>query len=798
LELKAVQLNSKALKQRAAGILLTVLGALAFSAPLVVGQWSLALLGLPLLVLSATEAYAAFKSTRRADISAYVPSLLALLAGNLLLLSSNLVLNGLVILLFAILVFDGASKILAVRHKSSSERFPIVVNGLIDFGCAALLWYLIQLVGAERAVGIIVGIFILAAGWRLLLAPSETTVRAAGGADPSVHPDPGLGLPPNPAFAQLHTEIDAAASSVSGTDLLWILTLIGVFFAIHVGRMPTSDTVLGKVSPLVATAGDVLMTLAFATAIVLPGRLLWRRLTRPVERLAWSLHLGRKSGAPMNLAAAWLIAKWLISRFGFAARLRGARGSLPSALLLLLHLGLPVTAFFVAFNPIWGFSWYFNTESWASGVYQKLTELRVDPWRIRMVDAVTSAYGGGDELFRIKPDGVDGSHDFSFLVIGDPGEGDASQYSLVSSYLKLGLNDEVKFLVVSSDVIYPAGSMHDYEANFYLPFQGFAKSIYAIPGNHDWFDALEGFNANFLEPKAARTALEARVEADLGLTTTNAQRIERLVAEAARLRQLYAVNAGSQRAVFFELQTDGFALLAIDTGILRTVDERQLAWIERTLERSQGKFIMAIVGHPRFAGGHDIPSTAEGLDVSESSEKFAALYQLLAKHNVRIAMAGDTHDFEYYKERIGGGENGRVMHHFVNGGGGAYLSIGTALDFPAQPPVTDWAYYPRTDRLRAKMGAEMPLWKQPFWQWIKWFNAWPVSVEALSGLFDFNRAPFFQSFMEVRVERSKRRVVLALYGVDGPLRWRDLQIGGNVLPAEATTDGAVEFIVPMD
>jgi hypothetical protein len=267
-----------------------------------------------------------------------------------------------------------------------------------------------------------------------------------------------------------------------------------------------------------------------------------------------------------------------------------------------------------------------------------------------MIDAVTRIYGDGDELFIIKPDGVDGGRDFSFLVIGDPGEGDASQYSLVSSYLTLGLQDRVKFLVLSSDVIYPAGSMHDYEANFYLPFQGFAKPIYAIPGNHDWFDALEGFNANFLEPKAARAALEARVEADPGLTSTNEQRIERLVGEAARLRQLYAANAGKQRAVFFELQTDGFALLAIDTGILRTIDERQWTWIERTLERSRGKFIMAIVGHPRFAGGHDIPPAAEGGNVSDFSEKFAALYQLLAKHDVRIAMAGDTHDFEYYKE----------------------------------------------------------------------------------------------------------------------------------------------------
>jgi len=238
--------------------------------------------------------------------------------------------------------------------------------------------------------------------------------------------------------------------------------------------------------------------------------------------------------------------------------------------------------------------------------------------------------------------------------------------------------------------------------------------------------------------------------------------------------------------------------LAIDTGILRTIDERQWAWIERALGRSQGKFTMAIVGHPRFAGGSDIPSYAEGQDVSDSSERFAALYRMLTSHNVRIAMAGDTHDFEYYRQKIDADGTSRVMHHFVNGGGGAYLSIGTALDFPTKPPVADWAFYPRTDQLRAKMDAEMPLWKQPFWYWIKWFKAWPFSVEALSGLFDFNRAPFFQSFLEVRVERSKRRVVLALNGTNGPLRWRDLQIGGAVVPPGAQSDDRVEFVVPID
>ena len=137
------------------------------------------------------------------------------------------------------------------------------------------------------------------------------------------------------------------------------------------------------------------------------------------------------------------------------------------------------------------------------------------------------------------------------------------------------------------------------------------------------------------------------------------------------------------------------------------------------------------------------------------------------------------------------------MHHFVNGGGGAYLSIGTALDWPERPVFTDYAFYPRTDALRAKLEAETPFWKWPMWWWVRRFGAWPFSVEALSAVFDFNRAPYFQSFMEVRVERSRSRVVLAVIGVDGPLRWRDLQIGGAGRPADQSDDDPAEFVIAM-
>jgi uncharacterized membrane protein HdeD (DUF308 family) len=139
--------SSGVLRKRVAGALLIALGAFALLAPVAAGRWSLAVLGIPLVVLSVMEGYATFTSPRRAEASAYLPCLLVLLAGNLLLLSSALVVSGLLILLIAILLIDGAGKILTVWRKPPAIRLPALVNGLVDVGCAALLWYLNRIIG---------------------------------------------------------------------------------------------------------------------------------------------------------------------------------------------------------------------------------------------------------------------------------------------------------------------------------------------------------------------------------------------------------------------------------------------------------------------------------------------------------------------------------------------------------------------------------------------------------------------------------------------------------------------------
>ena len=537
------------------GVVLIAISVLALAAPLTAGTWSLQFLSLFPLAVGISDLYTTIKDPRlRGHPGNYTTGFLAIALALLLYLSPALIVTGMIVLLLVFLAVDGVWKVgqaLFARSVAGSRTVD-VLNGAASLGLALIGWLLWRNVGVDTAIGVAIAGYTAAAGWRMLVAPlpaPEAADLVAADAE-GLHPDPALGLGRQRLFATITARRAENSGLIWQTELYWLLVVAFALFATHLARMPTTDTWLGLISPLIAIFGDIFMAVALGAVIVLPLRLLWRRLTRPLERKVWRLRLSGED-ARMEPWLRRLIDAWTDARFGFSALLKGARHSLTTAGALVTRLGLPLAILFVAVNPIWGFSWYFNTESWASAFYQKVTELRVDTWRAAMVDAVTQAYDGDSaDLFRQKPAGIDNG-DFSFIVIGDPGEGDPSQWSLVNQYLALGRRDDVKFLVISSDVIYPAGAMADYETNFYLPFKGFKKPIYAIPGNHDWFDALEGFNANFLEPRAARAALAARAATDLHLTATDKERIDRLLAQAKRLRDLYGIrDRAPARSVF--------------------------------------------------------------------------------------------------------------------------------------------------------------------------------------------------------------------------------------------------------
>ena len=62
-------------------------------------------------------------------------------------------------------------------------------------------------------------------------------------------------------------------------------------------------------------------------------------------------------------------------------------------------------------------------------------------------------------------------------------------------------------------------------------------------------------------------------------------------------------------------------------------------------------------------------------------------------------------------------------------------------------------------------------------------------------MFDYNVAPFFQSFVVVTVDPAGRRITIRPWGVHGPLTWNDFDRSTSVIRPDPPPDGAVEWVV---
>ena len=633
--------------------------------------------------------------------------------------------------------------------------------------------------GHEWTIYLSASLRILGTVWNLLTAKTGTVKSVSEDIVAS------FGIKGDPELNAFATRLGREDDQRTPIDAGWVMTLLFILFFVHLGRMGMDRSALGIASPLVALIGDMFIALVIAFGLIAPIRTIFRRVTGVFLIRLWKW-LQKVPEAERRLFSVRTLARiWITRQLRLSISIRKSGYSFVAALRNGLKIGLPFSALLAAIIPVLGMSWYFDTENWASGIWDGYAASRTDTWREAMSRA--SGEPAGAEAFRLHPLGVSDTGDFTFVVIGDTGEGDPSQHVLKDQLLAVSNRPDVSFVVISSDVVYPSGAMKDYERKFFLPFKGVTRPVYAIPGNHDWYDALDAFVATFFTPDAARRAMEARIQSDLKLTSTTSEVVDQLVGQAAYLRAEYQLHAGYQDAPFFQIANDHFVLLAIDTGVRRRVDSLQLAWMKSVLESSRGKYVMALLGHPFYAGGE-----YQG----NLTPEFRELHDLLRAYKVPLVMAGDTHDLEYYRELPQSGD-GHTMHHFVNGGGGAYLSIGAAMAPADSRPTKDWASYPAHQPLIQKIDSLTPLWKYPAWAWVKEYHGYPFSAEWLSAAFDYNQAPYFQSFMEIKVEPSRNRIRLIPFGIHGQLRWGDFDLGGTVKPASAHDDDLAEWVLPM-
>ncbi len=172
------------------------------------------------------------------------------------------------------------------------------------------------------------------------------------------------------------------------------------------------------------------------------------------------------------------------------------------------------------------------------------------------------------------------------VILGDPGEQDASQYAVVRPLLKKAAQCSAQMMVVLSDVIYPAGDVNDYVDGFYRPYEDFPGPIYALPGNHDWYDGLEGFMFHFcgaepLPPTAHRKTSYRFAERIAHRMWRRSSRPERLMLERYGRRR-DAPPEGQlprQPGPYYVLDTEHVMFVCIDTGVTGGLDPEQGDWL---------------------------------------------------------------------------------------------------------------------------------------------------------------------------------------------------------------------------
>ncbi|MGC5562447.1 metallophosphoesterase family protein [Streptomyces sp. FR-108] len=273
---------------------------------------------------------------------------------------------------------------------------------------------------------------------------------------------------------------------------------------------------------------------------------------------------------------------------------------------------------------------------------------------------------------------------FSFMVIGDTGEGDDPQYAVVPGFLKAGQDSE--FAVLASDVIYPVGATDDYGTKFFRPYQDYQAPIYAIPGNHDWYEDLEGFMRVFcdappLAPPPPPRRLSSAWWRSLLWHKPRAPDEQRFAA-AQKLRSAPAQQA-VQPGPYWALDAGPVRIIGIDTGLLGTVDAEQGRWLREVSRGDTPKIL--VTGSPLYVDAEHHPCPIEGGGTVDEIVRDPA-------HHYVAAIGGDIHNYQRYPVAV----DGRTIQYVVAGGGGAFMHATHTMPRVSVAGVTedDFRCYP--------------------------------------------------------------------------------------------------------
>jgi hypothetical protein len=191
-----------------------------------------------------------------------------------------------------------------------------------------------------------------------------------------------------------------------------------------------------------------------------------------------------------------------------------------------------------------------------------------------------------------------------------------------------------RVLVFGGDEVYPYPTRAEYdvrtETPYKLAFAGRARpDVFAIPGNHDWYDSLVAFSRTFCRPERGFAGCVTR-----------------------QTRSYFALKLPAN-----------WWLLAIDLQLGADLDEPQVQYFQKVAARmDDAARLIFCVPQPRWILEDAYPSHSSYEELT--STRF--LEEKVFRRKARVFLTGDLH---FYKRH----ENADGIQKITSGGGGAFL-----------------------------------------------------------------------------------------------------------------------------
>ncbi|TMQ90155.1 metallophosphoesterase [Actinomadura soli] len=356
--------------------------------------------------------------------------------------------------------------------------------------------------------------------------------------------------------------------------------------------------------------------------------------------------------------------------------------------------------------------------------------------------------------------------EFSFVLLGDTGEGDKSQYAVVPPLLHAA--GDTDFMIIASDVIYPTGDAASYTDKFFRPYKDYPAPIYAVPGNHDWYDGLRGFLHVFCGLDADCTPPPWR--GPLGflprmLWCRPGDVDSDALAEARRRYRGAPGQQAVQPGPYWAIDTPSLRVIAVDTGITGVVDHGQGRWLREVSAGPKPKLL--VTGKPLYVDDDHRPGRIDGGGTIDEIIRDPA-------HNYIAAIGGDIHNYQRYPVAV---EGGRTIEYIVSGAGGAFMHATHTIPKTRVVDEGDFRCYP----LR---GDSLSRYSKLYGRWLhlrKFFDLTPEDATAAVE----HRLEITAGRGYGKPEPSRRaRLVAALLGVprDGRRRPRFLRFPVRKVP----------------